>query len=184
MTTQTIELEAETLEEVRNKIDGQIPEGFQLFSERVISSGNPRSIKEIANTAKDAFEKALIQVPSDGKVIEKIEIAAPAKNFIIVEAFDEQSAISHAEQQAMRQTVRHLENTIIVKGIKLVSLGTKGFLGLGRKPNKYEAEIFWQAAVEIIYKQNVRVSFELLDTKTFEEKKRTEEWQAQQDALE
>ncbi len=37
MTTQTIELEAETLEEVRNKIDGQIPEGFQLFSERVIS---------------------------------------------------------------------------------------------------------------------------------------------------
>jgi predicted Zn-dependent protease with MMP-like domain len=41
MAEQTFEIEAESLEEVREQAQAQIPEGFQISSEEVISIGEP-----------------------------------------------------------------------------------------------------------------------------------------------
>lgn len=49
-------------------------------------------------------------------------------------------------------------NATIVKSLKLIVAGKKGFLGIGKTPNKYEAEAFQQAVVEIIYKGKAKVS--------------------------
>jgi len=89
---------------------------------------------------------------------------------MIVDAFDEDTAISSARQQVMCQ----LGSTVNVKSIKLVTIGRKGIFGVGKRPNKYELEILRQATVEITYKTMAKITFELLDAATFEEQKRLE----------
>jgi hypothetical protein len=180
MTTQMIEIEAESLDEARCRIEEHIPEGFCLISEKIISDGRPRTVKALADTTREAFEKALIQVPSDGNVLEKKEIVTPEQRSIVVDAFDEQKAISYARQQSISQS----GNAIVVNSVKLVTAGRKGIFGLGKTPHKYEVEIFRQAAVEIGYKTKARISLELLDIATFEEQKRFEEEQLQYEAEE
>ena len=54
-----IEIEAETLEEAREQVKRQIPEGSCLLTELVISDGKPKTVRAIADATEDAFAKAL-----------------------------------------------------------------------------------------------------------------------------
>jgi hypothetical protein len=154
-TKQTIQTEAETLEEAREQLKSQTPEGFQLLSEKIISDGKPKTVKGVANTADAAFAKAQIGIPNNADILEKKELVPSERKMITVEAFDEWTAISNAEAEASKQ----FGSAAVVQSKKLAMTGKKGFLGIGKKPDQYEAEILVrQATVEVSYKLKAKIS--------------------------
>ena len=44
-----------------------------------------------------------------------------------------------------------------LRDLKLIKSGRKGILGILRKPAQYEAELFQQALVEVIYKPKAKI---------------------------
>ena len=150
---QIIEVEAESLEEARKQVKSQIPHGLSILSEKIILDGKPKTAKGVAETMEEAYAKAQNEVPNGADVVEKKELANPERKAVTVEAFDEQSARTQVGNQS--------GSAAIVKGIKLVTSGSKGFLGIGKKPNQYEVEIFQQAVVEITYKTKTKVSVKI-----------------------
>lgn len=155
MTQKTIEIEAETLEEARKQLQTQIPQGFSMLSEEVISNGKPKTVEAVALTLEAAFTKAHSQVPSNADIIDKKEIAAPESKVVIVEAFDEQSA--------RRQLGNQPVDTARIIGSRLVASGSRGFLGIGKKPNQYEVEVLHQAVVKITYKMKAKILAQIGD---------------------
>jgi len=153
MTEQIIEAEADSLEEARNQIKSQIPDGLSVLSEKVVSSGDLKTITAVADTVEMAFANAQSKIPSNANILSKREILPSERKVIAVEAFDEQNA---------RVWIgRNSSKTTIIKTLKPIEVGSKGFLGFGKKPNKYEAEVFQQAMVEITYKPKAKISVEV-----------------------
>jgi hypothetical protein len=103
----------------------------------------------IAATVEEAFVKAQSEIANNVEIIERKEIATPKQTIVVVEDFDEQSARVQAKNQ--------VGSYAKIKMIKLVTPGKQGILGIGKKPNRYEAEVFEQAVVEIIYKTKARI---------------------------
>lgn len=153
MADKTIEIEAETLEEAREQVKSQIPEGVSVLSEKVISDGKPKTTRAAADTTEAAFVKAQSEIPTNADILEKKELTAPELKVTAVEDFDEQSAKARLQSQ--------IGNTAIIKALRLITSGKQGFLGIGKKPNQYEAEVFQQAVVEIIYKTTAKIYVEV-----------------------
>lgn len=149
-TKRTIEVEADSLYEARKLIKSQIPEGFHLLSEKVVSDVKRGTEEAIAETTEAAYEKAQNEIPNNADIIEKKVLTPPGSRVVTVEAFDEQSA----KEQVKSQIVRPEK----IRGLKLAIVGRKGLLGIGKKPNQYEAEIFQQAVVRIAYKTKARIA--------------------------
>jgi ribosomal protein L7/L12 len=147
---QIIEVEAETLKEAREKAIAQIPEDLDLVYVKIISDGKPMTVQAIEDTTEEAFAKAQGEIPANASILEKKEIATPDQKVVMVEALDEQSARAQAEIQ--------IGKTAKVKAVRLKTAGKQGFLGVGKKQNQYEAEIFQPAVVEITYKTKARIS--------------------------
>lgn len=150
MTQQEIEVKASSLEEAREQIKSLIPTGLQLLSETVISDGKPKTTRVVAETTEAALAKAEEGIPQGAEPMEKKEVADPEHKVVTVEAFDEQSARDEVSSGIPR--------TATLNSLKLVRPGSKGFLGIGKKPNQYEAQVFHNAVVEVTYKEQARVS--------------------------
>jgi len=159
MAKKTITVEADSLQEARKKAESQAPKGFRIASEEIISDGKPKSKEGIADTTEDAFKKAESQVPPDAEVIEKKQEIAPSRKVVTIEAFDEETA----RAQVKRDIVRTIMWTRM-EDIKLKKPGKKGFLGVGKKPSCYEAQVFEQAVVKIKYKKKAKISVKLEET--------------------
>lgn len=149
-----IEVEAETLQEAREQTKSQIPEGFMLLSERVILDGKPKTVKAFADTIESAFAKEG-EIPSNAVIVEKKIISSPAKKVMTVESFDEQNARTQLESRIGKT------ETIKVLSLTMTLAGKRGFLGIGKKPNQYEAQMLQQAIVEITYKTKAKISAEI-----------------------
>ena len=153
MNDKIITVEADSLEDVRKMIKSQIPEGFFLFSEEVVSDGNPKTIKALGETIEVAFAEAQKQIQPDAIILAKREISATEKKVVIVDGFDELEVSLIARSQA-----RKLGYGTILKSTKLVTKGKKGILGVGAKPNQYEIELLKQAIVEVVYKSKAKIT--------------------------
>lgn len=66
----TIEVEADSLEEARERLLTQVPEGFALRSERIISDGKPQALQAFGDTTKAALAKEQSRVPSNAEILE------------------------------------------------------------------------------------------------------------------
>jgi hypothetical protein len=150
MNKEIIEVEAESLEEARERIESQIPDGAYLLSERVVCDGKPNTVKAIAETTEAALAKAQDEMPLDALVIRKTILVAPERTATIVEAFDEQSARTQVEGS--------IEHSTIIENLTLATSGKKGVFGIGKTPNLYRADIFHRAVVEIVFKANAKIS--------------------------
>lgn len=149
MTEKIIEIEAETLEEAREQVKSQIPEGLHVLSEQVISDGKSKTVKAVADTIESAFTKAQSEIPINAVIVEKKELTLPAQKAMAVDAFDEQSARMQAAIQ--------IGKTETIKTLRLAMAGKKGFLGIGKKPNQYQVEVFQQAVVEVTCKAKAKI---------------------------
>lgn len=163
MSKQIIEVEADSLKEAREQVKAQIPEGLHLLSEQVLSDGEPKTVKAVADTTESAFAKAQSEIPADATILEKKELSAPEQRVIAVQAFDERGAESEARLR--------LGGATVVKSLKLIVVGKKGFLGIRKMPNQYEAQVLEQAIVEITYKQKVKIRATIGEKKASREQK-------------
>lgn len=150
---QTIEFEAETLDEARKRLKTRKPKGFVLISERVISDGTPQTVKASADTIEEATIEARNKIPNGAEVLETKELESASKETLIVEAFDEQIARIAARSKGLELFGRVGD---IVK-IRMVSAGRKGLLGVGKQPNQYEVEIHQRAEVSLTYKTKAKI---------------------------
>jgi hypothetical protein len=146
----TIDVEADSLKEAKERVRSLMPEGQEVISEKVVSDGQKKSAESFAETTEKAFAKAQDKIPGDAVVLEKRVLMTPEERTVKAEGFDEKSA--------REQVARGLGKSAKIQSINLVAAGKKGFLGIGRKPNQYAAEVFQQAVVKIVYKQKAKIS--------------------------
>lgn len=140
-----IEAEADSMHEAREVLQTQIPEGFLIKSERIVSNPERTSVIGRGTTEEEAVTKAQSQVPSGALIASTRTINQPDHKTLTIAAFDAEEARAKADEKA------NTDAGTIVKSLKMASPGKKGFLGMGRKPNIYECDIFKQAAVEVVY---------------------------------
>jgi len=95
-----------------------------------------------------------IPIPTDCTILEKKRLSPPELRVIIIQAFD----MSEAEIQAQK----HTSKTIVLKNLKLIATGKKGILGMGKTPNRYEAELLQIAVAEVTYKRKAKISITVL----------------------
>ncbi len=153
MDKQTIEVEANSLDEARKQVKSQVPKGLKIISQKILSDGKTRSTRGVADTIEDASEKAQSELPPDVEIIDKTQKTTPVRKVITVEAFDEKSAREQVKQD--------ISETARIEGVALKKAGKKGILGIGKKPNWYEVQVFEQAVVEIKYKKKAKIRVEL-----------------------
>lgn len=139
----TIEAEADTIEEARAILQTQLPDGFRIKSERIISEPQQTSVTGRGATEEEALADARAQVPSDARITFTRTLGQPARKKISIAAYDD----AEAKAKANRQTEN--DAGIIVESVEFTSPGRKGVLGVGRKPNTYECTVFQQATVGI-----------------------------------
>lgn len=144
-----VEVEASTLEGARALLKTHIQEGMELLSEQVLSDGKQKSSKGVANTMEAALNQARSEIPSGAEISGRKQITYPEEYTIFIDAFDEESAKAKAKQR--------VGETATVRGADLIAAGKKGFLGIGKKPNRYEATIFQMAVAEVTFKEKVRI---------------------------
>lgn len=166
MAYETIEIEADSIQEINELRKSRIPEGVHILSEKIISDGKLNTVETIAETIELAYAKANEVIPTGSIVNEqKILIEPTVLEAITIEAINEHDARIEVKNK--------IGNTQIVKSLDLVVAGKKGFLGIGKKPNTYRAEIFQPAVLESNYKEKAKVSV------TFGEKKASNKSQSE-----
>ena len=155
MKREVIEAEALTLQSAREKAAAMTPPGFQVLSETILSDGEPQTIRVAALSSPAAFEEARKRVPSGVDEIEEREVKAATSMDWETESFDEETARSHA----------HVEfgGTGSIESISMKAKGSRGLLGIGRRPNIYQVRIRGQAIVEISYRPRARLRIETAD---------------------
>jgi len=174
------QIKGETVEDVKRKIESQksqIPKDFYLLEEPMISPGEKSTTIGLADTTEAAFEEAKTKVPSDASIVGK-RISPPDRKVIIVYSLDEQSAEASARVKARVPT------NYRVRDIKLKALAKKGFLGLGKKSNRYEVEFYTKAMVEITYKTQARAGFTIADLNGIIENLKHSSWDTRRKAAE
>ena len=149
--SQTIDVEAVSLEEARNQMMLQAPEGLQVLSETILSDGQPKFVGGYGVTMDAAFASAEKDLPPAAFDVERKEVSFPEQTSISVEANDEHSARYEVERDLPKWRAE-------IKSLTLAAAGRKGFLGIGKKPNRYEAEVFRPAYAEISYKLKAKIS--------------------------
>lgn len=150
VTRRTVEVEAPSLEDAMKQIEGQVGEGQRVITHTILADGKVHTARGGAESIDEAFEDAQKRVPAGAEEVDRTVATFPGVRYVEVVAFDEAAARTLAHGQ--------LQRTEAVRTVEQTEPGAKGFLGLGKKPNRYRAEIRQQALVDISYRQQARVS--------------------------
>ena len=157
MEDQVLELEGESLEEVRAQAKAKTPPGQRVLSEKVLSDGKTRTAEGLADTADEAAALARKKVPAGAGIVgEKLKVPA-GRATVEVEAWDEAGAEANVKEK--------IPGTNRIESIVLKTEGRKGFLGIGKIPNAYSAAVFQPAVYEISYKGKARIRVEIGERK-------------------
>lgn len=155
MSERTIEVKADTIDEARKQVKSQIPQDLQIVTEEILSDGTTKSVKGVADTPEAASREAESKLPAEAEVVEK-EIQQPVRLVVTVDAFDEQNARKHVEQD--------ITPPARVEEVALKKPGKKGLFGMGKKPNTYDVHVVQPAVVEIKYKTKAVIRVELRES--------------------
>jgi len=134
----------------REKVKAEVPAGLCVLSQRVLSDGEPKTVRAMAETTEVAYEKVKTDVPEGAEVLGEVEVTPPGSRTVDVKAFDELAAKELADKERRPTEVLGL--------CELVVQGSKGLMGIGKKPNSYRVAIQQQSVVEIRYKRKARIS--------------------------
>lgn len=138
--------EADSVIVARKQLRSQIPTGSH-YSANVVSEGGLHTKKAVAETTDGALAKARSGIPDNAVVTAQRQLAVPAQQSLTMEAFDEDTVRSDIA-----------ERDGIVRTLRLSTPGRSGFLGVGKKANRYEVTVFQQAVVEVTYTTPAKVS--------------------------
>jgi hypothetical protein len=150
--TDCIIIEADTKQHAKELVKLKIPKGWAIRWEEIKDYGIPKTHRCIADSLDEAFNKA--QEKIKGLKIEKSKVLSNPE-------FKRMNIQSFNEEELKNEVKRLCGNYAIIKSHKIITIGRKGFLGLGKEPNNYEVEIFIQAVVQIKYNPKVKIVFHL-----------------------
>jgi hypothetical protein len=154
-----IEIEADTESEALNKFDTAKPQGYDLWKQIVIQDEHPKTMTASAETVELATASALSQLPPRAIVTSQRVVHDAARAKITVIENSEKRAIESAKWDAK---VRYgIDDNAIIEAVKLVSRGSRGFLGIGKKPEHYEVSFFSPAVIELIYQPKLKILFQI-----------------------
>ncbi len=153
MEKQVLEIEGESLEEVRAEAKAKTPPGLFVLSEKVLSSGKTMSAVGQADTIEEASALAKGKVPAGMTVVEEKPTVVPGRRTIEVEALNEAAAEAKVKEQ--------ISSINRVESIVLKAPGRKGVLGIGKTPSTYSAAVFQPALFEVSYKGKARIRVEI-----------------------
>ena len=142
-----IDIEANSLPEAVSQIPQRIPENLFLTSIAIISQGKMMVTEGRAKETQEAYKLVTNEIPENVIIVNKEEVSPPTTIKLIVEAESEMNA----RWEVLKKIT--LQDGETIKSLSLKDSGSKGFLGKGKKPNKYEAEIFKEAKVRVIYQR-------------------------------
>lgn len=149
MKKDVLEIEADSLKAAWAEAEIKIPASFKLVSEEVLSDGKRKNAEGVADTVEEAFKEARKKVPADAEILGEKERILPSKNILETQALDEETARS--------QMKKEIHKTGRIDNIRLKTPARKGFLGIGKKLNTYEAEVFQPAVVAVGYRSRARI---------------------------
>ena len=112
------------------------------------SKGDTRVVVYTGSTLEEALKGARNNLLIDEEVIEE-KTSLPSEEVLKTKAFDEYTASLNLNK-VIGGHARIVE-------ISLLSQGKKRFLGIGKKPNIYEARIFRPALVELVTKRKTKI---------------------------
>jgi hypothetical protein len=151
-------IEADSLEGAKARLRAQMPRGFEILQETLICSGELQTVNATADTVEDATTWAINKTPYNAEIVEKKILEAPKVESITFETFEGAWANTLAKKEASQLYGR---NANVLK-TELMHQGKKGFLGIGKKPHQFNADVLVRGAtVEILYKPKVSIEAEL-----------------------
>ena len=155
MNTQTIQVEAENLELARQELKTRLPSGWFVQSEQVLSDGRPQTSRGMAEADDEALAKTKAGLPPDTAILETKTVQNAGTRTITVEAETESAARAKLQTQ--------LGSTDILKSFQAGLPGKKGFLGIGKTLDQFQAVVLRQAIVEITHKKKAFLKVTITD---------------------
>jgi tetratricopeptide (TPR) repeat protein len=163
MVNNVIEIEADWIDEAKRLAQAQVPEGYAIAKMEILNAGKSQNIKATSTNIDEAYSIAERKIPPGYKIVKKQVINKPEKKKVTIEAFD----LPSAEDLAKTKATNDYGASAYISNLRLITVGTKGFAGIGKKPNIYEVEIEQPATVEVSYQSKVKVRFGLLNTEEY-----------------
>lgn len=165
----TIDIEANSLLEAVGHIPQRIPENLFLTSIAIISQGKMMVTQGRAKTTQEAYNLVTNEIPKNVIIVNKEEVNPPTTSKLIVEAENEMNA----RWEVLKKIT--LQDGESIKSLNLKTSGSKGFLKKGKKLNQYEAEIFKEANVRVVYQERARIRIEIDEMENLKMKMRNAE---------
>lgn len=153
MADEVLEIEAETLSAAREQAKAKVAKGSLILSETIVSDGKEQTVRAAADSPSAAFEMARKDVPDGAQILREEEAISSSRKSIDVEGFSEDSAKAAAQ--------RMVDSTARIEALSMKRPGKKGFLGIGRKPGLYQADVFQPLVVSIRFKVKARIRVEI-----------------------
>lgn len=145
-----IVIEAVSVDQAMSQLQSEAPEGYEILQTEILSDAKADTITCSAPTTEGAFGKARHKVPKGANITEETALRQPGSESMTVEAPDETSARAQVEGK--------IEDGTKIQFLKLESEGSSGFLGIGKKPRLFRAQLFHPAFVRVSYQATAKVS--------------------------
>ncbi len=156
-----IAVEAVSVEEALSQIESEAPKGYEVLQTEIESDARADNITTSAPTTDSAFGKARHKLPRGAIITDEAELRQPGSESITVEAPDEATARAQVEG--------NIEDGTKIQFLKLESEGSSGFLGIGKKPRLYRAQLFHPAVVRLSYQVRAKVNATLMSREAAEQ---------------
>jgi len=140
-------IEADSVEKARKNLLSQFPIDFIIVSEEILSNEKFQVIEGIGNSIEKAFQAAKREIPFNVVIENESVVIQPEFKTIQIKA-DNINTVKKLAQTS---------DAIQIKSIQLKSPERKGFLGIGKRSNLYNVNIFQQAIVKIRFRQKAKI---------------------------
>jgi HEAT repeat protein len=154
--SQSIDVEGASLAVVRKRARSQVPAGLTIIREEVLTDGIDRELGT-GETVEEAIKEARGELPNGARVLkteiesepefETLEIEGGYRNAIMDE---------YPVREKLEKSMSHRKT---LHSLSLKSRARKGFLGIGKKPNVFEAKILHNAVVWLTYTTGAKIRF-------------------------
>lgn len=154
MPSKIIEIEANTLEEARVIALAQIPNGFFVYSESVVSDATPKTVQTIRESLEEAEREAEWKVPRQANVLQHRNEVVAESRVVDVVAYTEKAIQEREAEWSIMGGWK-------IESVQLHKRGSS-FLGFPREKNTYRVTLVSERhRVEIIYQEKAKIRLTL-----------------------
>ena len=153
-TPKNIKIEEDSIDQAEKMLNDKIANNFRIISKEIISDGKLKTIIGISDNIETAIKECKSKIPKKSTIVKAHDNIEPSEYIEIIEEFDEELDLLNANSSLP------LGATIL--DYKLIHMGKKGFLGIGRKPNTYEFKLQQKAVCKYTIKEKAKITAKIV----------------------